>query len=112
MSRVPTQRARAGELDAQCEAAGREPSDICRTAVNMVIVRDSYQEAERLMPDAYRANPGHVRPVMGTADDVAGQLRQLLDAGLNGLIVGAPHADQSPEYVQVMAGVCRQALAG
>jgi F420-dependent oxidoreductase-like protein len=99
-------------LDRHCEAVGRKPTDVWRTAVNMVIVSSSYEEAERLMPDAYRANPGHVRPVMGRADDVAAHLRQLLDAGLDGLIVSPPHADQTPEYVYVMADVCRRALAG
>jgi F420-dependent oxidoreductase-like protein len=99
-------------LDGHCDAVGRKPDEICRTAVNMVIVSDSYEAAERLMPDAYRANPGHVRPIMGTADDVAGQLRDLLDAGLDGLILGAPHADQTPEYLHVMAETCHRAFAG
>jgi F420-dependent oxidoreductase-like protein len=99
-------------LDRHCEDVGRKPAEICRTAVNMVIIRDTYEEAERLVPDAYRRNPAHVRPIMGTADHVAGQLRQLLDAGLDGLIVGPPHADQSPEYVAVLADTCRAALAG
>jgi F420-dependent oxidoreductase-like protein len=99
-------------LDGHCDAVGRKPGEICRTAVNMLIVGESYEAAERLMPDAYRANPGHVRPIMGTADDVAEQLHDLLAAGLDGLILGAPHADQTPEYLHLMADTCRRGFAG
>jgi F420-dependent oxidoreductase-like protein len=98
-------------LDRHCEDVGRKPTDICRTAVNMIIVGDSYGDAERLVPDSYRANPDHVRPIMGTADDVASQLRQLLEAGLDGLILAGPHAAQTTDYVVAMGEVAGRALA-
>ena len=99
-------------LDRHCEDVGRDPSSICRTVLCTVVVRDTEAEAEAALPPVYRDSPSPLRPVAGTPAQVVERLGALLDAGADGLIISLRDGDTTPEYIDVVAGLTRQALAG
>ena len=64
------------------------------------------------MPPVYRDSPSPLRPVAGTPAQVVERLGELLDAGADGLILNCRDGDTTPEYIDVLADLARQALAG
>ena len=84
-----------------CEAVGRDPSEIERTAtIGMVIIRDSREEAIRVQAEIYQRH-GHAtrskeQPV-GTVEDVAERAAPLIGLGYRHLIAGfpGPHDEES-----------------
>jgi len=68
------------EIDAACERAGRDPSEVERSVCTLVTVDGG--AGERDLPDG-------VRPVTGSMDDVAAHLRELADAGAAEVIIVA-----------------------
>ena len=81
-------------LDEHCAAVGRDPREITRTALKtLVIAPDNASAAKKLEP--MRAQFGERFNIIGLAggpDEVRAHARELLDAGLDGLIVNLPDA--------------------
>ena len=98
-------------LDRHCEDVGRDPSSICRTVLCTVVVRDTEAEAEAALPPVYRDRPSPLRPVAGTPAHVVELLGELLDAAADGLILNCRDGDTTPEYIEALADLARQALA-
>ncbi len=85
-----------GVLDAHCEDAGRDPAEITRTRLGTLVIAETHEEAERLLaswPDRANLDPERLRMVLtlGDPDEVAEQARDLLDAGLDGLVYHLPN---------------------
>jgi F420-dependent oxidoreductase-like protein len=99
-------------LDRHCADVGRDPATICRTVTSMVIVRPSPEEAEAAMPPSFRDNPSPFKPIAGTPDQVVAMLRELLAAGIDGLILSCPYGDGTPEYVAALSELAAEARAG
>jgi alkanesulfonate monooxygenase SsuD/methylene tetrahydromethanopterin reductase-like flavin-dependent oxidoreductase (luciferase family) len=84
-----------------CEAVGRDPAEIERTAgIGTVVIRDSRAEAERVHAAIFERN-GHAerwtdQPV-GTPEDVAERLQPFVELGYRHLIGGfpSPHDEES-----------------
>jgi F420-dependent oxidoreductase-like protein len=104
-------------LDGHCEAVGRDPRDICRTFVNVVIVRDTEDQAYEAMPPAYREISQEVtdhlsdtvRPIFGTREQVVHRLREHIAAGIDGMILSCAGEDRTAEYVQLLGELAREA---
>lgn len=96
-------------LDEHCAAAGRNPRDITRTALKtLVIGPDADAAAKKAEP--LRASFGERFNVIGLAggpDEVRAQVRELREAGLDGLIVNLPDA-----YDLDMISLAGDALSG
>jgi F420-dependent oxidoreductase-like protein len=78
-----------------CDAVGRDPSEIERTAgIGVVVIRDSREEARRIS-DAIFANNGQATPwenqPVGTPEDVAAFLAPYPEVGYRHLIAGFPN---------------------
>jgi alkanesulfonate monooxygenase SsuD/methylene tetrahydromethanopterin reductase-like flavin-dependent oxidoreductase (luciferase family) len=92
-------RAKEQVLLRHCEAVGRDPSDIERTAsVGTVFIRDSRAEAERAAQAAFEMNrikPWY--PHCGTPEDIADELSPYLGIGYRHLIANfpAPYDEES-----------------
>jgi F420-dependent oxidoreductase-like protein len=105
-------------LDAHCEGIGRDPSEICRTFINVVIVRETEKRALAAMPEAYRHISSEVsdhlsepvRPIAGTREQVVAQLREHLAAGIDGMILSCAAEDRNAEYVELLGDVAREAF--
>jgi alkanesulfonate monooxygenase SsuD/methylene tetrahydromethanopterin reductase-like flavin-dependent oxidoreductase (luciferase family) len=96
-------------LDRHCEDVGRDPSSVCRTVLSMVIVRDTPDEAEAAIPAIYQGNPSPLRPVAGTRQQVVWLMRDLLEAGVDGLILSCAEDDCRPEYIAMLAELAAEA---
>jgi alkanesulfonate monooxygenase SsuD/methylene tetrahydromethanopterin reductase-like flavin-dependent oxidoreductase (luciferase family) len=77
-----------------CEAVGRDPKEIERTAgLGVVVIRDSREEARRVSDAIFerngRAQPWENQPA-GTPEDVAAYLAPYLELGYRHLIAGFP----------------------
>ncbi len=88
-------------LAAHCEAVGRDPSEIERTAsLGTVIIRDSRAEAQRVQREIFERN-GRARlwtdQPIGTPEDVAAICAPFLEIGYRHLIAGfpAPYDEES-----------------
>jgi alkanesulfonate monooxygenase SsuD/methylene tetrahydromethanopterin reductase-like flavin-dependent oxidoreductase (luciferase family) len=92
-------RAKELVLRAHCEAVGRDPAEIERTAsVGTIFIRDDRAEAERtarLAFEANRAEPWY--PHAGTPEDIAAELAPYLEIGYHHLIANfpAPYDEES-----------------
>jgi F420-dependent oxidoreductase-like protein len=104
-------------LDSHCEAVGRDPAEICRTFINLVIVRDSAEEAYQAMPAAYRQIAQEVtdhlsetvRPIAGTRRQVVDDLRRHLDAGIDGMVLSCAASDRNAAYVELLGEIAAEA---
>jgi alkanesulfonate monooxygenase SsuD/methylene tetrahydromethanopterin reductase-like flavin-dependent oxidoreductase (luciferase family) len=92
-------RAKELVLRAHCEAVGRDPAEIERTAsVGTIFIRDDRIEAERtarLAFEANRADPWYRHA--GTPEDIAAELAPYLEIGYRHLIANfpAPYDEES-----------------
>ena len=93
-------------LDDHSADLGRDPSTICRTVTAMVVVRDSTAGGSYAMP------PSPLKPVTGTYAEVVSQLRDLLAAGIDGLILSCTEEDSRPEYISMLSELAAEARAG
>jgi F420-dependent oxidoreductase-like protein len=105
-------------LDDHCDSIGRDPGEVCRTFVNLVIVRDSEREAFDAQPETYRNISTEVtdnlaetvRPVYGTEDQVREKLQELAATGIDGMIMGCAPQDRNPDYVGYLAQLGHEAF--
>ena len=88
-------------LRRHCEAVGRDPSEIERTAgLGVVVIRDSRKEARKVADAIFerngRAKPWENQPV-GTPEDVAAYVAPYLELGYHHLVAGfpGPHDEES-----------------
>jgi len=82
-------------LDEHCAAVGRDPREICRTALKTLIIdRNANDAAEKAKPvrDLRGGDRFRIIGMAGTPDEVGAQARELREAGLDGLIVNLPDA--------------------
>ena len=83
-------------LDAHCEDVGRNPKEITRTRLATLAIAATHEEAEQRLaewPDRANLDPERLRMslVLGDADEVGEQVRELVEAGLEGLVVHMPN---------------------
>jgi F420-dependent oxidoreductase-like protein len=108
-----------GVLDQHCEDVGRDPSEICRTFINVVIVRDSEKEAYEAMPEAYRNISTEVtdhlsetvRPIVGTRGQVVERLREHLETGIDGMVLSCAAQDRNGDYVELLGDVAKEVFS-
>jgi alkanesulfonate monooxygenase SsuD/methylene tetrahydromethanopterin reductase-like flavin-dependent oxidoreductase (luciferase family) len=85
-----------GVIERHCEDVGRDPSEITKTKLGTLVLRDSDEEAQAIvgafrdrgMPEDRLA----AFLLAGDADAIAEQVAAHLDAGLDGMIVNMPDA--------------------
>lgn len=87
-----------GVLDDHCEAVGRDPAEITKTRLGTLAIGRTHEEAKRSLaswPDRANLPEERLRMVLtlGDPDEVAEQARNLIDAGLDGLIFHLPNPD-------------------
>ena len=92
-----------GVLDEHCASMGRNPADICRTRLGTLIVGRTMEEAQaklsvRLGGATIDSLPADMQArvkgmfIVGDADEVGAKVQELLDAGLDGIVVNMPDA--------------------
>ena len=92
-----------GVLDEHCAKLGRDPSEICRTRLGTLIVGETMEAAqaklgERLGGATIDQLPADMQArvkgmfIVGDADEVGAKVQELLDAGLDGIVVNMPDA--------------------
>ncbi len=92
-----------GVLDEHCATLGRDPSEICRTRLGTLIVGETMEAAqakltERLGGATIDQLPADMQArvkgmfIVGDADEVGVKVQELLDAGLDGIVVNMPDA--------------------
>ena len=88
-------------LNDHCDRLGRNPDDICRTRLGTIAIGRTREEAEAMalssrgvkkLSDLPEADAARVRSMMiiGNTDDVRGQVQELLDSGLDGVVFNMP----------------------
>jgi F420-dependent oxidoreductase-like protein len=98
-----------------CEAVGRDPAEIERTAsLGIVVIRDSREEARRVAAGIFerngRAKPWADQPV-GTPEDVAAIVAPYLEIGYRHLLAGFP-SPYDEESMTRLANEVRPAAVG
>jgi alkanesulfonate monooxygenase SsuD/methylene tetrahydromethanopterin reductase-like flavin-dependent oxidoreductase (luciferase family) len=86
-------------LDEHCAEVGRDPATISRTMFKPVILAKTRHEAEAEMTPWQRDYQDQLGFLTGGPDDIAGHVRELLDAGIDGLIVQLPAAHNAPDRI-------------
>lgn len=92
-------------LRSHCQAVGRDPDTIVKTRLGSLIIRKTQEEADRLFEQLLNrpgVNKDWARAgfIVGGPDRVEEQARELLDAGLDGLIFNMPHLED-PEAIEL-----------
>jgi alkanesulfonate monooxygenase SsuD/methylene tetrahydromethanopterin reductase-like flavin-dependent oxidoreductase (luciferase family) len=98
-------------LDHHCHDVGRQPSSTWRTVTSTVIVRDTEEEAEAAVPAVFRDNPSRLHPVAGRRERVVEMLRDLLEAGADGLVLSCVQGDGTAGYIRSLADLAAEARA-
>jgi F420-dependent oxidoreductase-like protein len=106
-------------LDRHCEEEGRDPAEIGRTFINVVIVRPTEREAVAAMPEAYRHLSREVtdhlsetvRPFCGTRSQVVDQIGACLAAGVDGMVLSCAGEDRTADYVELLADLAGEVLS-
>src|SRR3954464_14987350 len=87
-----------GVLDRHCDDVGRDPAEITKTRLGTLAIGRTHEEAERRL-EGLRARSGmeeerlRTMVTVGEPDEVAERVRELLDAGLDGLIFNLTHVE-------------------
>jgi len=107
---LPTIRHKLEVLDGHCRDAGRDPAEIVKTCLGTLLVAPTMDEAKQRvaaldMPDERRRSV----LIWGDPETVAGQAREFVDAGLDGLIFNLP-VGATPEDVALAGRTLSQAL--
>jgi F420-dependent oxidoreductase-like protein len=98
-------RRKLGILERHCTDAGRDPAEITKTRLGTLVIGATSEEAARIGKQM-RAGRGlgeedyALRALEGDPDTVAEKARELLDAGLDGLVFNMPNAE-SLEHVSL-----------
>jgi F420-dependent oxidoreductase-like protein len=82
-----------GVLDGHCEAVGRDPSEITRTRMALVLIAPTNEEAERKRDALIERGVPRERvesALMGDPDEVAEQAQAYADVGIQGLTITLP----------------------
>jgi F420-dependent oxidoreductase-like protein len=82
-----------GVLDRHCEAVGRDPSEITRTRMALVLIAATHEEAERKRDALIERGMPRERvesALMGDPDEVAEQAQAYADVGIEGLTITLP----------------------
>jgi F420-dependent oxidoreductase-like protein len=94
---LPTRRRKLDVLRGHCEAVGRDYDSIVRST-NVTVILGDQAEVDRVTRLRLRQTGGieywERPPYCGQAEQVADQLRQLIDAGFDYLIFGIPNASE------------------
>jgi alkanesulfonate monooxygenase SsuD/methylene tetrahydromethanopterin reductase-like flavin-dependent oxidoreductase (luciferase family) len=100
-------------LDEHCAEVGRDTSAIARTLFKPVVMAKTRRDAEAEMTPWQRDHQDQLGFVTGGPDEIGGHVRDLLDAGIDGLIVQLPAAhntaDRITELGSLLAPVVRPA---
>jgi F420-dependent oxidoreductase-like protein len=85
-----------GVLREHCDAVGRDPDEITKTRLGTLAIARTHEEAERRLaawPDRANLPEERLRMVLtlGDPDEVGEQVRELVDAGVEGLIFHLPN---------------------
>jgi F420-dependent oxidoreductase-like protein len=85
-----------GVLGEHCDAVGRDPDEITKTRLGTLAIARTHEEAERRLaawPDRANLPEERLRMVLtlGDPDEVGEQVRELVDAGVEGLIFHLPN---------------------
>jgi F420-dependent oxidoreductase-like protein len=85
-----------GVLAEHCEAVGRDPDEITKTRLGTLAIAPTHEEAARRLaawPDRANLPAERLQMVLtlGDPDEVGEQVRDLLDAGIEGLIFQLPN---------------------
>jgi alkanesulfonate monooxygenase SsuD/methylene tetrahydromethanopterin reductase-like flavin-dependent oxidoreductase (luciferase family) len=78
-----------GVLERHCENAGRDPGEITKTGMARIVMADTEDEARRRL-DEITGGEGNAAYVSGTPEQVAEQIQERLDAGLEGITLSLP----------------------
>lgn len=104
-------------LDQHCRDVGRDPAEIARTRLGMLVIAPTETEADRRLDAAiaglhsnFPEDQLRARFVAGDPDRVAEQIQAHFDAGLDGVILSLPYGT-SPEDV-ALAGRTLKARFG
>jgi len=84
-------------LDAHCEEVGRDPKEISRTSLQTLVIGHDAAEAARKgeqLRAAWHLDEARYRRIAleGSPDDARARIKELYDAGLDGVIVNMPDA--------------------
>jgi F420-dependent oxidoreductase-like protein len=97
-------RHKMGVLDQHCREIGRDPREIARTRLGMLLIARTAEEASRLLDETVARLPSPLPKeqlrrliLAGDPASVAGQAQAHLDAGLDGLIFSFPHGAMPDE---------------
>lgn len=85
-----------GVLERHCEAVGRDPAEITKTAMGQVAVAPTHEGAQAKIQALRERGLSEERLagiIAGDADAVGERIQQLADAGLEGLTISMPGAD-------------------
>ncbi|HEY6429982.1 MAG TPA: LLM class flavin-dependent oxidoreductase [Acidimicrobiales bacterium] len=86
-------------LDGYCAELGRDPSTLSRTLFKPIILAKSRRAAEAQMTLWQRQHQDQLGFIIGSAEEVAGRVGNLLDAGIDGVIVQLPAARNTCEDI-------------
>ncbi len=109
-------------LDGHCERLGRDPKTICRTRLGTLVVGPTMEAATAKITSRFGVASLDDLPaellarvkgmfILGDADAVGEQVQELLDAGLDGLVVNMPDAHDL-EAVELAGSVLGPLLRG
>jgi len=82
-----------GVLDDHCERAGRDPSEITKTKLSVLLIGRTHEEAEAKREAASRYVPPERQQAMflaGDPDTVGEKVQAFLDAGVDGITFSLP----------------------
>ncbi|MFZ9483295.1 MAG: LLM class F420-dependent oxidoreductase [Ilumatobacteraceae bacterium] len=110
-----------GVLDAHCERLGRDPKEICRTRLGTIVVGETMADAQRALSlrlggraveDLHPEMQARVRDqfIVGDPDTVIAAVRELMAAGLDGLIFNMANPYE-PGSVELAGETLTRALA-
>ena len=92
---LPTRRRCLDVLRRHCEAVGRDYDSIVKST-NVTVILGDDAEVDRVVRQRLRQTGGieywERTPTCGPAEQVADELRQLIDAGFDYLVIGVPNA--------------------
>jgi F420-dependent oxidoreductase-like protein len=90
-----------GVLDGHCDAVGRDPSEITRTRMALVLIGATHEDAERKRDALIERGVSRERvesALMGDPDEVAEQAQPYADVGIEGLTITLPDT-HDPETI-------------
>ncbi|HEY8455072.1 MAG TPA: LLM class F420-dependent oxidoreductase [Actinopolymorphaceae bacterium] len=110
---VATVRHKLDVLERHCQEVGRDPKEITKTKLATLIIGATPEEAERKIAEIRaRIGPGHDdywrdAVLAGTPDQVVEQVQAQFDAGLDGIIINLPDA-QNLDVVRLAGETLRR----